>query len=120
MASNPERRSASERLGATPVHQTRQGFHLRHCGDAENLFCSPWEDVGQQWLLVWAGQLGASSTSMAAGFGVPPAKPRAPAWASVFDDPSRMVDLAWAVAHRRGGELNTVARVSIFAGQNSP
>jgi hypothetical protein len=57
---------------------------------------------------------------MAAGSGAPPAKPRAPAWASVFDDPCRMVDLAWEVAHQRGGELNTEARVSIFAGQNSP
>jgi hypothetical protein len=57
---------------------------------------------------------------MAAGSGAPPAKLRAPAWASVFDDPCRMVDLAWEVAHQRGGELNTEARVSIFAGQNSP
>jgi hypothetical protein len=57
---------------------------------------------------------------MAAGSGAPPAIPRAPAWASVFDDPSEMVDLAWAAAHRCGDELNTVARVSIFAGQNSP
>jgi hypothetical protein len=29
---------------------------------------------------------------MAAGFGAPPAKLRAPAWASVFGDPSGMVD----------------------------
>jgi hypothetical protein len=57
---------------------------------------------------------------MAVGSGAPPAKLRAPAWASVFDDPCRMVDLAWEVAHQRGGELNTEARVSIFAGQNSP
>jgi hypothetical protein len=64
-------------------------------------------------------RLGASSTSMAAGSEAPLAKPRAPAWASVFGDPSGMVDLAWAAAHQRGGELNTVARVSIFAGQNS-
>jgi hypothetical protein len=62
-----------------------------------------------------ARRLGASS----AGFGAPLAKP-APAWASVFGDPSETVDLAWAVAHRCGGELNTVARVSIFVGQNSP
>ena len=65
------------------------------------------------------GQLGSSSASTAVGFGAPPAKPRAPAWASIFGDPSRMVDLARAVAHQRGGELNTAARVSIFAGQNS-
>jgi hypothetical protein len=64
-------------------------------------------------------RLDASSASMAAGSGPPPAKPRAPAWASVFGDPSRMVDLARAAAHRRGGELTTVARVLVFAGQNS-
>jgi hypothetical protein len=57
---------------------------------------------------------------MAVGSEAPLAKPRAPAWASVFGDPSGTVDLAWVVAHRRGGELNTVARVLIFAGQNSP
>jgi hypothetical protein len=57
---------------------------------------------------------------MAVGSGPPPAKPRAPAWASVFGDPSGIVYLARAAAHRRGGELNTAARVSIFAGQNSP
>jgi hypothetical protein len=65
-------------------------------------------------------RLGASSASMEAGSGAPPAKPRTPAWASVFSDPSEMVDLARAVAHRRGSELNTVAWVSIFAGQNTP
>jgi hypothetical protein len=57
---------------------------------------------------------------MAVGSKAPPAKPRAPAWASVFGDPSKMVDLAWAVAHWRNGDLNTVARVSIFVGQNLP
>jgi hypothetical protein len=65
-------------------------------------------------------QLGASSASMAAGSGAPPAKPRAPAWASVFGDPFGMVDLARVVAHRRDGELNTATRVSIFTGQNLP
>jgi hypothetical protein len=64
-------------------------------------------------------RLGASSTSMATGSEAPPAKPRAPVWAPVLGDPSGTVDLARAVAHRCGGELNTVARVSIFAGQNS-
>jgi hypothetical protein len=58
--------------------------------------------------------------SMAAGSRAPPAKPRAPTWALVFGDPSRMVDLARAMANRGSGELNTAARVSIFAGQNSP
>jgi hypothetical protein len=56
---------------------------------------------------------------MAAGSGAPPAKPRAPTWVSVFSDPSRMVDLARAAAHQHGGELNTMAGVSIFASQNS-
>jgi hypothetical protein len=67
-----------------------------------------------------ARQLGASSASMAAGSEAPPTKPRAPAWASVFGDPSGMVDLARAVAHRRGCELNTAVRVSIFVGKNLP
>jgi hypothetical protein len=52
---------------------------------------------------------------MAAGSGTPPAKPRAPAWASIFGDPFGTVDLARAAAHRCGGELNTAASVSIFA-----
>jgi hypothetical protein len=56
---------------------------------------------------------------MAVGSGAPRAKPRAPTWALVFGDPFGMVDLAWAAAHRRGSELNTVARVSTFASQNS-
>jgi hypothetical protein len=65
-------------------------------------------------------RLGASTVSMATGSGAPPAKPKAPAWASVFGDPSRMVDLARVVAHQRCDEFNTTARVSIFVGQNSP
>jgi hypothetical protein len=65
-------------------------------------------------------RLSASSASMAAGSGAPQAKPRAPAWASVFNDPSRTVDLARAVAHQHGSELNMAARLSIFAGQNLP
>jgi hypothetical protein len=64
-------------------------------------------------------RLDARSTSMAVGSGAPPAKPRALACAFVFGDPSGTVDLARAAAHRRGGELNMVARVLIFAGQNS-
>jgi hypothetical protein len=35
-------------------------------------------------------------------------------------DPSGMVDLAWAMAHQRGGELHTVARVLTIVDQNSP
>jgi hypothetical protein len=65
-------------------------------------------------------RLGASSTSMAAGSGAPPAKPGVPTWASVFGDPSGMVDFARAVTHWHDGGLNMVARVSIFVGQNSP
>jgi hypothetical protein len=57
---------------------------------------------------------------MAAVSRAPLAKPRALSSASVFIDPSFVVDLTRVMAHRRGGELNMVARVSIFAGQNSP
>jgi hypothetical protein len=57
---------------------------------------------------------------MATDSWAPPAKSRALAWALVIGDPSRIVDLARAVAPWRGGELNTVAAVSIFASQNSP
>jgi hypothetical protein len=103
MASNPERRSASEWLWVTPAGGQRN----RPAAAARwsNLLCSPWEDVGQQWRMVWVGWLGASSASMAMGSGDPPAKPRAPAWASFFGDPSGMINLARAVPHRCGGEL---------------
>jgi hypothetical protein len=50
----------------------------------------------------------------------PPAKLGAPAWVAVFSETPGVVNLARAVAHRRGGKLNTAATVSIFAGQNSP
>jgi hypothetical protein len=93
-------------------------FHLRHWGDVEKLLCSPWEDNGQQWRLVWAGRLGLSSVSMAAGSGAPPAKLRAPACAAVFGDPSKMIDLAREAAHQRGSELHTAARVLTIADQN--
>jgi hypothetical protein len=86
----------------------------------KNLLCSPWEDVGQQWQLVWARRLGASSASMAASSGAPPAKPKAPAWVVIFGETPGAVDLARAATHQCGGELNTTARVSIFAGQNLP
>jgi hypothetical protein len=65
-------------------------------------------------------RLGASSASMAAGSGAFPAKLRAPAWVSVFGDPSEAVDLARVAAHRHGYKLNTAARVPIFASQNLP
>jgi hypothetical protein len=104
---------------SAPDLSFRRGSHLRHLGDMENLLCSPWEDGGQQWRLVWAGRLGASSASMAVGSGAPPAKMRAPAWAVVFGDPSGTVDSAWAVAHRRGSELHMATRVLTIAYQNS-
>jgi hypothetical protein len=75
--------------------------------------------LGWRWRLATARRLGASSASMAVGSGAPSAKPRAPAWASVFGDPFEMIDLARAAAHWCGAELNTMARVSIFVGQNS-
>jgi hypothetical protein len=53
---------------------------------------------------------------MAVGSGAPPAKPRAPAWAAVFSETPGVVNLARAVTHQHNGELNTMARVSIFAG----
>jgi hypothetical protein len=86
----------------------------------ENLLCSPWEDDGQQWRLVWAGRLGTSSASMAAGSGAPLAKSRAPAWAAVFGDSSGTVNSTWAATHRGGGELHTIARVLTIADRNSP
>jgi hypothetical protein len=59
-----------------------------------NLFCSPSDDSGQQWRLVLAGQFGPSSASMSAIFGAPPAKLKAPVWASIFGETPRAVDLA--------------------------
>jgi hypothetical protein len=96
-----------------------KGLHLRHRGDTGIWIRSPWDGSRWRWRLEKARRLGASSVSMVAGSGAPPAKLRVPAWASVFGDPSGTIDLAQAVAHRRGGELNTTARVSIFLGQNS-
>jgi hypothetical protein len=57
---------------------------------------------------------------MPASSGAPPVKMKAPKGAAVFDDPSRMIDSARAVAHWCGGELHIVARVSTIADQNSP
>jgi hypothetical protein len=59
-----------------------------------NLLCSAWEDGGQRWRLVWAGRFGPSSTSIFAGSGAPPAKLKAPAWASVFGEVPGAVNLA--------------------------
>jgi hypothetical protein len=79
---------------------------------------SPWEGSGRRWWLANGEATRRKLGIDGAGSGTPPAKPRAPAWASVFGDPSAMVDLARAVAHRRSGELNTTSRVSICASQN--
>jgi hypothetical protein len=40
-------------------------------------------------------RLDARSVSIAVGFEAPPAKRREPAWAAVFDEIPRAVDLAW-------------------------
>jgi hypothetical protein len=65
----------------------------------------------------WFSWLQASTP---ASSGAPPMKMKAPKGAAVFGDPSRTVDSSWAVAHRRGGELHTTARVLTIADQNSP
>jgi hypothetical protein len=65
------------------------------------------------------GRLGARSASMAAGSGAPPTKLRAPVWALASSETPGAVDLVRMAAHRRGGELHTVARVSTIADQNS-
>jgi hypothetical protein len=57
---------------------------------------------------------------MAMGSRAPLAKLRALVWLSASGETPGAVDLAWAVAHRRGGKLHTAARVSTFADQNSP
>jgi hypothetical protein len=44
-------------------------------------------------------------------------KMKAPKGASVFVDPSGMVDSAWAVAHRCGSDIHMAARVSTIADQ---
>jgi hypothetical protein len=63
----------------------------------------------------WFGWLRAS---MSASSGAPLVKMKAPKGASVFVDPSGMVDSAWAVAHRCGSDIHTAARVSTIADQN--
>jgi hypothetical protein len=57
-----------------------------------NLFCLPWDDNGQRWWLVLAGQFGPSSALMSVDSGAP-AELKAPAWASVFDEAPGVVDL---------------------------
>jgi hypothetical protein len=53
-----------------------------------------------------------------ASSGAPPVKMKAPKGVTVFGDPSTTVDSTWAAAHRCGGELHMVARVSTIADQN--
>jgi hypothetical protein len=63
----------------------------------------------------WIGWLQASTLASSSA---PPVKMKAPKGVAVFSDPSRMVDLARAAAHRHGGELHTAARVSTIGDQN--
>jgi hypothetical protein len=58
--------------------------------------------------------------STPANSGARPVKVKAPKGVAVFSDPSRMVDSAQVAAHRRGGELRTMARVLTSVDQNSP
>jgi hypothetical protein len=51
--------------------------------------------------------------------GAPLVKMKAPKGAAVFSDPSGMVDSTRVVAHRRGSELHTTARVLTIVDQNS-
>jgi hypothetical protein len=65
----------------------------------------------------WFGWLWALTP---ASSGAPLVKMKAPEMAAIFGDPSGMVDSARVVAHRRDGELHTMARVLTIADQNSP
>jgi hypothetical protein len=98
-------------ITGAPVHQNRQGFHLRHRGDTRNSIHLPWDGSEWWWWLVTVRQFGWLWASTPASSSAPPVKMKAPKGAAVFGDPSRMVDSAWAAAHQRGGELHTVARV---------
>jgi hypothetical protein len=51
-----------------------------------NLFCSPWDDGGEQWRPVLARRFSPSSASMSAVDGDPPTKMKAPTWVSVFGE----------------------------------
>jgi hypothetical protein len=59
-----------------------------------NLFCSPWDDGGEQWWPMLVRRFGPSSASMSTVSRAPPAKMKAPTWASVFGEASGAVDLA--------------------------
>jgi hypothetical protein len=135
MASNPERRSASGRLGATPARRRRScrrqnrpavvahqswSYTVLRTSIFDEVFTY---DIGAmlRTYLLWggAGRLGASSASMAAGFGAPQAKSRAPACASASGETLGAANLARVAAHWCGGKLHTAARVSTIADQNS-
>jgi hypothetical protein len=65
-------------------------------------------------------RIGWLRASTPASSGAPLVETKAPKGAAVFGDTCGMVDSAWAVAHRHGGELHTAARVLTIADQNSP
>jgi hypothetical protein len=67
-----------------------------------NLFCSAWDDDGQQWWLVLVRRFGPSLASMSTVSGAPPAKMKAPKWALVFSEAPRVVNLALGSGERRG------------------
>jgi hypothetical protein len=56
--------------------------------------------------------------STSASSDAPRMKMKAPKGVAVFGDPSGMVDLAWAVAHRHDDELHTTARILTIVDQN--
>jgi hypothetical protein len=86
-----------------PPNSTR--FYLRQCRDVGNSFSSPWDGSGRRWRLAMARKFGWLRASTPASSGAPPVKMKAPKGAVVFGDPSEMVDSAWAVTQRCGGEL---------------
>jgi hypothetical protein len=59
-----------------------------------NLFCSPWDDGGQQWQLVLVRGFDPSLASMSAVSEPPLAKMKAPTWVLVFGEAPGAVNLA--------------------------
>jgi hypothetical protein len=84
-----------------------------------NSIHSPWDGSGRRWRLATARRFGWLWASTPASSGAPLVKMKAQKGAAVFGDPSGMVDSARVAAHRCGGELHTVARVSTIVDQNS-
>jgi hypothetical protein len=147
MASKSERRSASERLGETPARGRRSGqWSNRPMAAARRskpllaLRSTKLDKIFTYGIVAmrrtnfahlgrtsgnnggWCGWGGSAQARRRWrwALGVPLAKPWAPAWAAAFSETPGVVDLPWAVAHQLGDELNTAARVSIFAGQILP